>query len=152
MPAQLTTLQRLYDASLASLPDGHAKTGGVADGEAAASTMLAARANDGRGGAFTFVPGTEPGQWRPGPPQGPTGIVARDPAPWVGYVRPFIVPDVGMLRSDGPNPVTSAAYAADFNEVKRVGSLTSTTRTADQTTAAIFWQENGVAIWNRVFP
>jgi hypothetical protein len=55
-----------------------------------------------------------------------------------------------MLRSDGPNALTSAAYANDFNEVKRLGSLTSTTRTADQTEAAIFWQDHGPAFWNRV--
>jgi hypothetical protein len=56
-----------------------------------------------------------------------------------------------MLRTDGPNALTSAAYAEDLNEVKRLGSLTSTRRTADQTQAAIFWQDSGPAIWNRVF-
>jgi hypothetical protein len=113
--------------------------------------MLAARANDGRGGPFTFVFGTAPGEWRLAPPQGPTGIVALDPAPWVGNVRPFIVPDIGMLRTDGPNALTSAAYADDFNEVKELGSLTSTKRTADETAAAIFWQDSGPTVWNRVF-
>ena len=38
-----------------------------------------------------------------------------------------------MFRSDGPNALTSAAYAPDLNEVKSLGSATSTTRTADQT-------------------
>ena len=56
-----------------------------------------------------------------------------------------------MLRSDGPNALTSAAYAEDFNEVKDLGSLASTSRTADQTAAAIFWQDSGISIWNRVF-
>jgi hypothetical protein len=56
-----------------------------------------------------------------------------------------------MLRSDGPNALTSAAYAEDFNEVKELGSLASTSRTADQTAASIFWQDSGIAIWNRVF-
>ena len=64
---------------------------------------------------------------------------------------PFLVPDVEMLRTDGPNALTSAAYAEDFNEVKKLGSLTSTKRTADQTAAAIFWQDSGPAIWNRVY-
>jgi hypothetical protein len=151
VPAQLATLHPLYDASLATVPDGSAKSGGIAVGEATAAAMLTARRNDGRGGSFTFVPGTEPGQWRLGPPQGPAGIVARDPAPWVGFVKPFLVPDVNMLRSDGPNALDSAAYATDFNEIKELGSLTSTTRTADQTAAAIFWQDSGPAIWNRVY-
>jgi hypothetical protein len=66
-------------------------------------------------------------------------------------VDPFLVPSVEMLRSDGPNALTSAAYAEDFNEVKDLGSLASTSRTADQTAAAIFWQDSGISIWNRVF-
>ena len=150
-PSQLGALAPLYDATMADIGDGPSKAGGVADGEAAAATMLAARTGDGRGGSFTFVPGTEPGQWRLGPPQGPSGIVAHDPAPWVGSVRPFLVPDAEMLRTDGPNALTSAAYATDLNEVKELGSLTSTTRTADETAAAIFWQDSGPAIWNRVY-
>jgi hypothetical protein len=150
-PAQLATLQPVYDASLAGVPDGAAKTGGIAVGEAAARAMLVERTGDGRGGPFTVVEGTDPGEWRLAPPQGPTGIVARDPAPWVGSVRPFLVPNVEMLRTEGPNALTSAAYAEDFNEVKELGSLTSTRRTADQTTAAIFWQDSGPAIWNRVY-
>ncbi len=150
-PGQLSVLKPVYDASLASIPDGSAKDDGVEVGKAAATAMLTARANDGRFGPFTFVEGFDPGEWRLAPPQGPTGIVARDPAPWVGFVDPFLVPHVEMLRSDGPNPLTSAAYAEDFNEVKELGSLTSTRRTADQTAAAIFWQDSGPAIWNRVY-
>jgi PAP2 superfamily len=145
-PGQLSTLGPLYDASLASLPGGPKKEGGIAVGEAAAKAMLTARANDGRGGPFTFVFGTDPGEWRPTPPN-----FGLDPAPWVGNVRPFLVPSVEMLRSDGPNALTSAAYAEDFNEVKELGSLNSTSRTADQTAASIFWQDSGPAIWNRVF-
>ena len=149
-PVQETSLQARYDTSLAGVPDGPMKDGGIAAGEAAAAAMLAARTNDGRGGPFTFSFGTAPGEWRLAPPQGPNLLVSRDPAPWVGNVRPFLVPSVEMLRSDPPNAVTSAAYADDFNEVKELGSLTSTSRTADQTAAAIFWQDSGPVIWNRV--
>ena len=149
-PTQLSTLQPLYDQSLLAVPDGPAKVDGIAAGAAAAAAMLSARSSDGRGGSFTFVPSTALGAWRPAPPQGPTGIVAGDPAAWVGFVRPFLVPNVEMLRTDGPNLLTSEAYAEEFDEVKELGSLTSTTRTADQTEAAIFWQDHGLALWNRV--
>ena len=134
-PSQLGTLQTRYDASLVAIPDGPAKTGGIAVGKAAADALLAARANDGRNGTFTFVVGTEPGQWRSSPP-----FFLLDPAPWVGNVTPFLIPNAAMLRSRGPNALTSKHYRDDFNEVKSLGSLTSTTRTADQTMAAIFWQ------------
>lgn len=135
VPSQLTLLQGKYDASLLAIANGPAKTGGIAVGTRAAAAMLAARAHDGRNGTFVPVLGTAPGQWRLSPP-----LFATDPTPWVGYVTPFLLPNAAMLRSDGPNALTSRAYARDFNEVKSLGSLTSTTRTPDQTMAAIFWQ------------
>ena len=147
LPSQAGGLQTTYDAYVAALPDSPAgaKAGGVAAGEAAAAAMIAARTGDGRGGPFTFVFGTGPGEWRLAPP-----TFAVDPAPWVGNVRPFLIKSPSQFRSDGPNPVTSRAYAADLNEVKSVGSLTSTTRTADETDAAIWWQDHGSALWNRI--
>lgn len=65
-------------------------------------------------------------------------------------MTPFLVPSVEMLRSKGPNPVTSRRYARDFDEVRSIGSLTSTTRTAGQTMAALFWQDYPGAIWGRL--
>jgi hypothetical protein len=56
-PTQLQALQAQYDASLGTVANGPAKTSGIAVGQAAAAAMLAARANDGRGGPFTFVVG-----------------------------------------------------------------------------------------------
>jgi hypothetical protein len=151
-PAQLTTLQTRYDASLLLVPDGPAKDGGIAAGEEAAAAMLKARTNDGRGGLFTFVFGATPGAWRLGPQQ-LAGLLPGqpvDPTPWVGNVTPFLVPNVEMLRTHGPNRLTSKAYAKDFNEVKSLGSLASTRRTADQTMAAIFWQAQPGALYGGV--
>src|SRR3954447_12479027 len=101
-PDQELTLQQLleprYVASLAAIPDGPRKTRGIADGEQAAAAMLAARHDDGnphhrRSDVVPPMPGPTPGAWRPTPPNG-----AIDPAPWVANVRPFLVPDVDMLR------------------------------------------------------
>ena len=44
-------------------------------------------------------------------------------------------PERADAPDDGPNALTSAAYAEDYNEVKELGSLSSTTRTADETVA-----------------
>jgi hypothetical protein len=44
--------------------------------------------------------------------------------------------------------LTSARYTRDFNEIKSVGSATSTTRTPDQTATARFWSLTGTQIWN----
>jgi hypothetical protein len=147
-PSQLPTLQLVYDAYIAGLPDNPpgSKAAGVVIGEATARAMLTDRQNDGRFGPPPTLYPPAPGIWRPTPPN-----FANDPAPWVGNVRPFLVPSAEMLRTDGPNALTSAAYAEDFNEIKVIGSLTSTTRTADQTDAAIFWQDHAHALFNRIF-
>src|SRR5437870_11472888 len=147
-PAQQPTLQPVYDAYIAGLPDNPpgSRAAGVIIGETTATAMLNARLNDGRFGPPPALYPPAPGIWRPTPPN-----FAHDPAPWVGNVRTFIVPSAEMLRTDGPNALTSAEYAEDFNEVKELGSRTSTTRTPDQTDAAIFWQDHAHALFNRVF-
>ena len=145
-PGQKPMLEPIYNSYVAGLPDlpAGSKAAGVAIGEAAAAAMIVARTNDGRGGGPGTLVGTTPGVWRPTIP-----FFAQDPAPWVGEVRPFLLPNAELVRSDGPNALTSSAYAEDFNEVKRMGSINSTARTADETEAAIWWQGNG-AFWNGV--
>jgi hypothetical protein len=134
LPAQQSTLDTLYATSLATVPEGRARDGGIAVGEAAAATMLKARENDGRFGTFRFPVGTAPGQWRPTPP-----AFANDPNAWVGKVTPFLIRSADQFNSRGPNALTSQKYAKEFNEVKSIGSLESSVRTADQTDAARFW-------------
>ncbi len=112
--------------------------------------MLTARTNDGRFTPFTVIQGTQAGEWR-STAFLPNGNPVVEPAPWVGNVKPFIVPDVTALRSDGPNALASDAYAEDFNEVKALGSLTSSIRTDDQKDAALFWQANGAGLFNAIF-
>jgi hypothetical protein len=147
-PSQLPTLQPQYDAYIAGLPDDPpgSRAAGVTIGETTARAMLIARTNDGRFGPPPALFPPVPGVWRPTPPNFP-----NDPAPWIGNVRTFIVPSAEMLRTDGPNALTSIDYAEDFNEVKELGSLTSVTRTIDQTDAAIFWQDHAHALFNRMF-
>lgn len=150
-PLQAATLDAKLATSLAAIPDA-GKTGGIEVGAAAADEMIAARTGDGRfpSTPFTVIQGTLPGEWR-STAFTPTGQPVVEPAPWVGNVKPFIVSNVAALRSDGPNPLTSVAYAKDVNEVRELGSLTSTVRTPDQTEAAIFWQANQAALFNPLF-
>ena len=145
-PTQVVTLQPIYDGYVASLPDVPvgARAAGERVGKTAAAVMVAARTGDGRFGTAPVLYPEAAGVWRPTWPN-----FAPDPAPWIGNVLPFLVPSAEMLRTEGPNPITSRAYARDYNEIKAIGSLTSTTRTPDQTEAAIFWQGNGT-FWNAV--
>jgi hypothetical protein len=141
------TLQAAYDTSLAGIPNGARKDQGIEVGTMAADAMLA-EGHDGRvliSCTFgTFVPGV----WQPLP--GPTGAPACDPAAWVKDAVPFVVKSAAQFRTHGPLALTSAAYAAEFNEVKTIGSLTSSTRTAAQSHAAAFWQTNPAANYNAI--
>ena len=128
--------------TLANVSDGPAEDEGVRAGRAAASAMLADRVGDGFMAAWTFDLGTEAGDWRPATP------TALDPDPWVARLKPFLMRSSDQFRTEGPNPLTSAQYTKEFNEVKSLGALESTTRTPDQTTAAIFWQTAPAALWN----
>ncbi len=138
-------LDTAYTTTLAGIPDGPIEQGGVAAGEAAAAAMIDARMGDGFMTAFTPTIGTDAGDWRPiGWPATP----AFDPDGYVGNMKPFLIKSPSQFRSKGPYALTSKKYARDFNEVKELGALNSSTRTADETAAAVFWQFAPIALWN----
>ncbi|HEY7706458.1 MAG TPA: vanadium-dependent haloperoxidase [Gaiellaceae bacterium] len=145
VPGQQPVLLANYNATLAGIPDGAAKTRGIAVGDAAAAAMIAARTADGRFGMPGFLTGTTPGVWRPVLP-----AFGNDPNAWVKDVKPFLIRKASQFRSSGPYDLKSRKYAREFDEVKSVGSATSTTRTADQTDAALYWAENPPRTWNRI--
>jgi hypothetical protein len=146
VPTQSATLDAQYAASLAGIPAGSAKTRGIAVGEVAAAAMIAARTDDGRFGGFRFTVGSLPGQWRPVLP-----AFVNDPFAWLKDVRPFLIRDGEQFASKGPLALGSRAYARELEEVKSMGSLTSTARSADQTHMARYWAENPPNTWSRVF-
>jgi len=138
-------LDTAYQTTLGRVPDGPNEQGGIRAGEAAAAAMLAARQNDGFMAAFAPAIGSEAGKWRPiGWPATPI----YDPDGYVGNLKPFLIKSASEFRTKGPNALTSAEYAKDFAEVKELGALKSTTRTADQTAAAVFWQFAPIALYN----
>jgi hypothetical protein len=140
-PAQQERLQAQYDETLAAIPDGASKQGGVRVGAQAASAMIASRQNDGAFGNQQWTVGDKPGQWRPTPP------LFLSSGGWTGYMRPFLIPDGARFPTSGPPPLDSTAYARDVNEVKAVGSATSTVRTQDQTESALWWHDRRSANW-----
>ncbi len=67
-PNSQPTLDMQRAASLALIPDGDAKTHGVATGDAAATAMIALRANDGSSPPKFYIPeSVEPGKWQATP-------------------------------------------------------------------------------------
>ena len=151
----LASLETQYNASKNAVPDSSFKNMGIAAGTAAAEAMIEARQGDGRFGPSQFVANANPGYWdpvAPSPPP-PNGATALDPTPWAGGVKPFLMQSSSQFRSAGPYALTSAAYAADVNEVKAIGGdgvITPSTRTADQTYKAKWWQSNPMVSWNDV--
>lgn len=133
-PASRANLDHDLAAMMARIPDGRKAEAGAAIGAAAADAMIASRVGDGRFDAtrvYQKTPG--PGVWQPAP----GGVMALA---WLGFLKPVVaVPAVAL---DGPDPLVSSAYAADYAETISVGSLTSTTRTAEQTAIALFFNNN----------
>ena len=146
-PSQAGDLTTKYEDSLDDIPDGLSKTRGIAIGEQTAAAMILHRTGDGRFGppGFVLPPVLMPGTWRPVLP-----LFINDPQAWLRNVRPFMVPSATRFRSNGPPDLTSNKYALEFNEVKSVGALNSSTRTPDQTHAARYWAEIPPNTWSRV--
>jgi hypothetical protein len=142
--AVLASLATQYNAATDAIPDLPFKDQGIAAGTAAAEAMIASRQGDGRFGPSPWVPSSAPGHWSLLPGQ------ANDPTPWVGGVKPFLLQSSSQFRSAGPPALSSAAWAADFNEVKALGRATGSTRTDTQTYIARWWQSTPVASWNDV--
>lgn len=120
--------------SLSAVPNGRAERDGIEIGKAAAAAMVASREDDGRNTEHLYKKAHKAGIWQPPA----TGMAV----PWLGFVKPLVLRNT--VSVDGPDPIDSAAYATDFNEVKRVGSATSSERTADQTETAKFFGVNPV--------
>lgn len=134
-------LAQLADAQLATIPDGADKQQGIQVGDAIAARILQLRADDGSAVVPPpFTPGTQPGNYRPTPPNFPTPVFTN----W-GKVTPFVLKSGSQFRPEPPPALTSAGYAQALNEVKSLGQNTSTTRTADQTVIGKFWAP---PIWN----
>jgi hypothetical protein len=143
-PSAQASLDAAYAASLAQLPDGASKTDGVEFGTRVADDLIALRANDGRNAPIFFTQPPAPGVWRPTAPGFAPMI-----DPWLGAVTPLLVRSGAQFGDPGPPPaLTSNQYTRDFNEVKSLGSSTSTDRTADQTATALFYSGNAYVQFN----
>jgi hypothetical protein len=137
-PAQIATFDAALTASLATVPDGAAENLGVALGMNVANQMLALRAGDGSATTVPYTPGTDPGDWRPTPPANAAALLPQ----WAN-LTPFAITSSDQFSPDNIPALTSAEYTAAFNEVKSLGDINSTTRTADQTNIARFWANGG---------
>ena len=119
---------------LAPLPDGAAKSDGIALGEAVAAKVLEARANDGCDAPDAYRPRTTPGVYVP------TAITLSSMWP---NLKPFAMANGSQFRPNPPIALESKEWATDYNEIKDYGGQISAKRTAQQTETARFWLMGG---------
>ncbi|WP_433975531.1 vanadium-dependent haloperoxidase [Tunturiibacter lichenicola] len=138
--ASASTLDTERANSLASIPDGQAKTDGIATGEAAALATIALRANDGSSPPQFKIPGPPvPGEWQATPSCPSVNGVSVGIAYQWQNVTPFGIPSVSEYLLDPPPVLTSREYAKTYNEVMTVGSINSTERPQDRANVALFY-------------
>jgi hypothetical protein len=140
-PDQKGSLDQALAKSLGRITDGPAKADGVAIGEKVAADLVAWRANDGASAPNTYRPVTTPGVY----------VVTTLPvsSQW-GKVTPWVLERGSQFRPGPPPALISSEWARDCNEVKEIGGVRSTVRTADQTDIARFWAVVGPASWDPV--
>jgi hypothetical protein len=150
VPTQQPALDAALASSMARLQgDGDAASvaAGFAWGTLVGDQILAWRAADGFSATpppYTFS--SAAGQYQPTPGgSGPPKFRS------LATTMPFALASPSQFRPAGPPALTSDRYTAAFNEVKAVGSLTSTARSTYQTQTATFWQvDTPTGQWDRV--
>jgi len=138
MPAQQAVIDADYQALLGSVPDGPAKTAGIALGEQAATAIVALCADDGAVSPDVYRPHAAAGVYVP--TVGPA-------VPHWGQRRPWVLPRGDHFRPGPPPALTSETWARDYNEIKAVGSRSSTQRTPEQTAMAKFREATAPAVY-----
>lgn len=152
-PAQQPTFRELLDAQLEGIPPGRARQG-RAIGRTVAQEVLAWRQDDGWPTTISpdpmYVLPPLPGLWQPTPPANSFPTFT-----FYGLAKPFALPTPTLFLPIPPPALTSERYAADFNEVKALGSATSDMRTPEQTLLAQLFAgvnalPNFIGVWNNV--
>jgi PAP2 superfamily len=137
MPSHQAAIDADYDRALKLVPDSAAKSNGIAVGEQAAAACLA-RVDEASSFPDTYRPHTTPGTYVP-----TTLPVVPD---W-GKRKPWAMTNGAQFRPGPPPALTSAIWARDYNEIKAIGSKSSTQRTAEQTAIAKFWEATAPAVY-----
>ncbi len=94
------------------------------------------RMNDGSTNYVDYEPNSTLGSWQP---TAPAYMTAENPQ-WA-TLKPFAMTSDGQFRAPAPPAIGSAAWNAAAAETLSLGSVNSTTRTADETQAAKFWND-----------
>jgi hypothetical protein len=133
-PDAVEEINSMTAAYIATVPQGTAKADGIKLGQEIAARIVAERKADGSDAPDAYRPKTRPGVYVPTP------ITAASMWP---NVRPFAMTSPSQFRPQPPVPLNGKEWAADYNEIKGLGSKISALRTARQTEDARFWLITG---------
>ena len=136
-PTQVDSFDAQRLTSLEGIPTGPL-INGIEWGTVCANDILALRSNDNSGLEVSYTVIIEsPGLWNPTPPGYTAALLPNWP-----QVIPFTLSSGSSLRPQGPPALTSEEYTTAFNEVKVLGSATSSVRTPEQSQIALFWADS----------
>ena len=128
-PGLKEKIEAAYARALARIGAGEARTNGIGVGERAAADVLTKHGHD-LDSIEPYRPAAAPGLYVP------TTI----PTGWsLGMHRPWFMKSAAQFRPGPPPTLKSVQWARDYNEIKALGSATSTVRTPEQTEIAKFW-------------
>ncbi|MBL9143387.1 MAG: PEP-CTERM sorting domain-containing protein [Verrucomicrobiaceae bacterium] len=163
-PALGSSFTTLYNDQMTAIGSGQSVTDGINWGNAVATQILNWRAADGAANAATtpYTPSGQLGGWATTPHSNPAYNFVNPPlVPGWGNVTPFAMTSGSQFRPDPFNGqsvlnyLATSQYASDYNQVMSLGAKVGSTRTADQTAAAYFWEDRYGSIttagkWNQI--
>lgn len=141
-PSQRPFFDTARQIHLSLIPPSPGKSKGIQVGAIVANAILLARSNDGSNAPMFYIPKPFPGFHREDPLNPGQGF--GDPQ--FGRVRPFVILSGAQFRPQPPPALTSPAYTAAYNDVKRLGGdgiITPTIRTPEQTLIGYYWSYDG---------
>jgi hypothetical protein len=138
MPTEQGAIEANYQEALKPLPDGPAKTQGIAVGEYAAVAILASCADDGAVAPNTYRPSTIPGVYVP---------TVFPAVPHWGKRKPWVMTRGDQFRPGPPPGLTSDTWKRDLAEIRALGGKSNAQRTPEQTAIAQFWEATAPAVY-----
>jgi hypothetical protein len=139
VPSKAMDVEVAFLKVMKAIPDGRSKDFGLSLGQRAATAVLTARAADGFAAAESYRPYTIAGVYVP------TAVPIVSTWP---LRKPWLMTKPDQFRPGPPPDLKSAVWARDYNEIKALGRLNNSTRTAEQTAIATFWEATGAAIYH----
>lgn len=128
--SQSAVIDRLCAEGLAPVPEGAARSAGIAIGEQAAEAVLAMRADDVLH-AVPYRPATSPGVYVP---------TTLPVLPQWPLRKPWLLARPAQFRPGPPPALESATWTRDYLEVRTLGARDGSTRSEEQTAIARFWE------------